>query len=61
MSTSLVAIWPDDSWCYADEVEGYMRDVGKSDDYITLYIADDLLDEITYQFVVSMIASHEEG
>ena len=37
-----IVIWPDDTWCYKDDLEEYGW---KSDDYKTLMISDNLSDE----------------
>lgn len=28
-----IVVWPDNEWCFVEDLEEHMRDAGKSDDY----------------------------
>lgn len=34
-----IAVWPDGSWCWRNQIDSYRADMGLSDDYAT-YSAD---------------------
>ena len=40
-----IAYWPNDSWCYLEEVERYQHEAGLSDDYAVQEVPDTWDDE----------------
>lgn len=40
-----ICVWPNRNWCFKDELEQYVLEVGCSDDFITVTIPEDL-DEV---------------
>lgn len=49
-----IYMWADGSWCYQDEVESYMSDVGMSDDYQTADIPEHVTQAQVDDWVMSL-------
>jgi len=47
----LIAVWPNDDYCFAEDIQEFMEDAGLSDDYVLVEVSNDIDEYMIPDFV----------